>query len=69
MKPKPIMKPEIPITRDSLMAKKLSIETPMGTIESDSGNHYIDVLSIIFVIAVLYIGKKMIDKCIKNFKM
>ena len=32
----------------------------------EAGNHYIDVLSIIFVIAVLYIGKKMIDKCIKN---
>ena len=48
MKPKPIvMKPEIPITRDSLTSKKMSLETPIGTLESDSGNHYIDVISII----------------------
>ena len=67
MKPKPIkiMKPEIPITRDSLMSKKMSLETPIGTIESDSGNHYIDVISIIGVIAVLYIGKKLVDKYLK----
>ena len=70
MKPKPIvMKPEIPITRDSLMSKKMSLETPMGTLESDSGNHYIDVLSIIFVIAVLYVGKKMIDKKMDKFRL
>ena len=62
------MKPEIPITRDSLMAKKMSIETPMGTLESDSGNHYIDVLSIIVVIGVLYVGKKLLDKKIDQFR-
>ena len=66
MKPKPIvMQPEIPITRDSLTSKKMSLETPIGTIESDSGNHYIDVISIIGVIAVLYIGKKLVDKYLK----
>ena len=65
MKPEPIMKPEIPITRDSLMAKKMRIETPMGTLESDSGNHFIDVISIIGVIAVLYVGKKLVNKYIK----
>ena len=65
MKPKPIvMKPEIPITRDSLTSKKMSLETPIGTIESDSGNHYLDLLSIIVVIAVLYVGKKLVDKYI-----
>ena len=67
MKPKPIkiMKPEIPITRDSLMSKKMSIETPIGTLESDSGNHYIDVLSIIVVIGAMYVGKKLVDKYLK----
>ena len=37
--------------------KKMKIETPIGSIESDSGNHFIDFMSIfIFVIigAVLY---------------
>ena len=47
----------------------MSIETPIGTIESDSGNHYLDILSIIVVIGVLYTGKKIVDKCIKNFKI
>ena len=38
MKPKPIM-----ARQDTLESKKMSIETPMGTLESDSGNHYLDV--------------------------
>ena len=64
MKPKPIN------TLDTtLQSKKMSIETPMGTLESDSGNHYIDVLSIIFVIAVLYVGKKLLDKKIDQFRL
>ena len=48
----------------TLTSKKMSIETPIGTIESDSGNHYLDLLSIIVVIAVLYVGKKLVDKYI-----
>ena len=60
MKPKPIN------TLDTtLQSKKMSVETPIGSFESDSGNHYIDVLSIIFVIGILYIGKKIVDKVIK----
>ena len=59
MKPKPIN------TLDTtLQSKKMSIETPIGKIESDSGNHYLDLLSIIVVIAVLYVGKKLVDKYI-----
>ena len=64
MKPKPIN------TLDTtLQSKKMSIETPIGTIESDSGNHYLDILSIIVVIGVLYTGKKIIDNCIKKFRI
>ena len=59
MKPKPINKPDT-----TLQSKKMSIETPIGKIESDSGNHYLDLLSIIVVIAVLYVGKKLVDKYI-----
>ena len=59
MKPKPINKPDT-----TLQSKKMSIETPIGKIESDSGNHYLDLLSIIVVIAVLYVGKKIVDKYI-----
>ena len=66
MKPKPI-KQFSPDT--TLQSKKMSIETPMVTIESDSGNHYLDILSIIFVIAVLYVGKKYIDQMIEKFRL
>ena len=66
MKPKPIK--QFP-GDTTLTSKKMSIETPMGTLESDSGNHYIDVLSIIFVIAVLYTGKKLIDKKMDKFRL
>ncbi len=38
--------------------KKMSIETPMGKIESDSGNHYVDVASIIIVIGIFFAMKK-----------
>ena len=60
MKPKPIMG-----IQDTLSSKKMSIETPMGKLESDSGNHLIDVTSIVIVIGILYIGKKLVDKYIK----
>ena len=53
----------------TLQSKKMSIETPVGKLESDSGNHYIDVLSIIFVIAVLYVGKKYLDQIIEKFRL
>lgn len=45
----------------TLQSKKMSIETPIGKIESDSGSHFLDIFSIIFVITILYIGKKLID--------
>jgi len=44
------------------MPKKMRLEIPVGAIESDSGSHALDILSVIFVIFVLYIGKKLIDK-------
>ena len=62
MKPKPIrqMSPDT-----TLQSKKMSIETPIGKLESDSGNHFIDIISVVGVIAILYIGKKLVDKYIK----
>ena len=69
MKPRSIRNEEAGIVDTTLQSKKMSLETPLGTIESDSGNHYLDVASVIFVIAVLYIGKKLIDKKIKDFRL
>ena len=59
------MKPKHIGLDTTLTYKKMKIETPMGTLESDSGNHFIDFISIIGVIAVLYIGKKLVNKYIK----
>ena len=66
MKPKPIMvKQDTLLTEQPPTYKKFKVETPVGTLESDSGNHIVDVITIIDVIAVLYAGKKLFDKYIK----
>ena len=69
MKPKPILVKQDTLIEQPPVYKKMSIETPIGKLESDSGNHFIDIISVVGVIAVLYIGKKIVDKCIKNFKL
>ena len=46
----------------TLQSKKMSIETPIGKLESDSGNHLFDIGSIIVVILILYTCKKIIDR-------
>jgi len=35
------------------------VETPLGALESDSGNHILDIVSVVGVIIVLYVIKKM----------
>ena len=30
--------------------EKISIETPYGTIESDSGNHFVDISTVLLII-------------------
>ena len=30
----------------------ISIDTPYGTIESDSGNHFVDIATVVFIILV-----------------
>ena len=54
------MKPKHIGLDTTLTAKKMTIETPLGTIESDSGNHFIDVVSIITVVAIILMLKKFI---------
>ena len=44
--------------------REFTIETPVGSIKSDSGNHFIDVLSVIVVIAILFIGKVILKKVV-----
>ena len=57
MKPKLIRIEEIKST-DSLVSKKVRIETPIGNIESDSGNHLVDVSTVVLVMMVFFLMKK-----------
>ena len=39
--------------------KSIKVQTPIGTIESDSGSHAIDVLTVLgFAVFLVYIAKK-----------
>ena len=57
MNPKPIM-----AKQDTLVSKKVKIETPMGSIESDSGSHIVDIGTILIIVLIIYLGKKLINK-------
>ena len=46
--------------------KKIRIETPIGAIESDSGSHIMDGVTIVILILLLYTGKKIVDKYFKK---
>ena len=46
--------------------EKIRIETPVGAIESDSGSHIMDGFTIVILILVLYLGKKIVDKYFKK---
>ena len=42
--------------------KQFSIETPVGKLESDSGNHFVDVISVLGVVIVIIAAKVLITK-------
>ena len=42
--------------------QQFKIETPIGSVESDSGNHLVDIASVIIVIVAFFIIKKLISK-------
>ena len=44
---------------------QFKIQTPIGSVESDSGNHLIDVGTVVIVIVFLYIVKRVVGKYIK----
>ena len=41
---------------------QFKIETPIGSVESDSGNHMVDVGTVVAVIIVLFVAKKLLGK-------
>ena len=42
--------------------KKVRIETPMGAIESDSGNHLVDIGTVLGFVVFLYLIRKLMKK-------
>ena len=43
--------------------REFTIHTPVGSISSDSGNHFVDIISVVGVVLVIYVIKKVwIDK-------
>ena len=41
------------------VSEKIRIETPIGAIESDSGNHFIDGLTVVILILLLFAIKNL----------
>jgi len=67
MKPRSIRREEIKYTpedinsTDSLVSKKVRIETPLGNIESDSGNHLVDVGTVILILLIFFVMRKFFN--------
>ena len=40
--------------------KRVKIETPIGSIESDSGNHFVDIASVMLIIICVLMFKKIV---------
>ena len=53
------------LAEDRPKLESFKVETPIGTLESDSGSHIVDVISVVGVIGILYIGKKLLGKYFK----
>ena len=45
--------------------REITIQTPIGSITSDSGSHMVDCITIGFVILVLIVGKKIMGYIVK----
>ena len=53
---------DILLAEDRPKLESFKVETPMGTLESDSGNHIVDIISVVGVVLVLYIAKRILGK-------
>ena len=42
--------------------QRVKIETPIGSIESDSGNHFVDIASVMLIIVCVLMFKKIWGK-------
>ena len=51
--------------RDENKYEKITIDTPYGTIESDSGNHFLDIATILVIILGCAVAKYVWDMTVK----
>ena len=50
------------LSEDRPKIESFKVETPLGSLESDSGNHIYDVISVVAVIGILYLAKSMLGR-------
>ena len=50
------------LEEDRPKLESFRVETPLGALESDSGNHVVDIISVIAVIGILYLAKRMLGR-------
>ena len=52
------------MNNDSIMVapKRFKIETPIGSVESDSGNHFMDIASVMLIIVCVFMFKTIWKK-------
>ena len=50
------------------MDRQFEIHTPIGSVVSDSGNHMVDVLTVIVVIGLLFVFKVVMREIIRKIK-
>ena len=56
---------DILLVEDRPKLESFRVETPMGALESDSGSHIVDVISVAIVIVVLYLAKRVLGRYFK----
>ena len=50
------------LSEDRPKLESFKVETPLGALESDSGNHVVDIISVVAVIGILYLAKRMLGR-------
>ena len=53
------------LSEDRPKIESFKVETPLGSLESDSGNHIVDVISVVVVIGILYLAKRVLGRYFK----
>ena len=53
-----LLRPQ-PIFEQQPKPKSVKIETPIGTVESDSGNHLMDIGTVLIVILAFFLMRKL----------